>query len=102
MKVELLEDWLLVRRVEREETQGGLIVPNVGKHRLVTAEVVQTGPGRMTYGPNPQFIKPSAVAGDVVVFSRYDADERENTMRLNGEELMLISDGEVIAKVLPE
>ena len=94
MKIQPLNDRVLVRRVEDESrSQGGIIIPDTAKEKPMRGEVVAVGPGeRLKDGSR----RPMSVAsGDTIIFGKYAGTE----VRLDGEELLLIREDEVFAVV---
>tara|TARA_B110000027_G_scaffold7403_1_gene6618 strand:+ start:348 stop:644 length:297 start_codon:yes stop_codon:yes gene_type:complete len=81
MALEALFDAVIVKPVEAEETTyGGIIVPDLGKEKNETGEVIAIGPGKPTI--TGEFIATQLKIGDKVIlptmgFTKlpYDGDE---------------------------
>tara|TARA_B110000285_G_scaffold14365_1_gene14184 strand:- start:1374 stop:1670 length:297 start_codon:yes stop_codon:yes gene_type:complete len=81
MALEALFDAVIVKPVEAEETTyGGIIVPDLGKEKNETGEVIAIGPGKPTI--TGEFIPTKLQIGDKVIlptmgFTKlpYDGDE---------------------------
>ena len=81
MELEALFDAVIVKPVEAEETTyGGIIVPDLGKEKNETGEVIAIGPGKPTI--TGEFIATQLQIGDKVIlptmgFTKlpYDGDE---------------------------
>ena len=66
MNLQPLEDRLVVRPAEAEETTAsGLIIPDTAKEKPQQGEVLAVGPGR--HSDNDKLIAPGVSVGDKVV-----------------------------------
>ncbi|MFZ5815209.1 MAG: co-chaperone GroES [Bacillota bacterium] len=89
-----LADRVLVRPVEREErTKGGILLPDTAKEKPQLGKVLAVGPGRLL--DNGQRQPLDVKEGDTVLFSKYAGTE----LKVDGEELLLISDRDILAIV---
>ena len=95
MKLQPLDDRIVVRPSESEETTAaGLVIPDTAKEKPQQGEVLAVGPGRRT--DNTGDLVPLDVAvGDKVVYSKYGGTE----ITIDGEELLILSSRDVLAKV---
>jgi chaperonin GroES len=95
MKLQPLDDRIVVRPSESEEkTASGLVIPDTAKEKPQQGEVLAVGPGRRT--ENTGDLVPLDVAvGDKVVYSKYGGTE----ITIDGEELLILSSRDVLAKV---
>ena len=95
MKLQPLEDRIVVRPSEAEETTAsGLVIPDTAKEKPQQGEVLAVGPGRRA--ENTGELIPSDVAvGDRVVYSKYGGTE----ITIDGEELLILTGRDVLAKV---
>jgi chaperonin GroES len=95
MKLQPLEDRIVVRPSEAEETTAsGLVIPDTAKEKPQQGEVLAVGPGRRA--ENSGELIPSDVAvGDTVVYSKYGGTE----ITIDGEELLILTGRDVLAKV---
>ena len=95
MKLQPLEDRIVVRPGESEETTAsGLVIPDTAKEKPQQGEVLAVGPGRRA--ENTGEIVPIDVAtGDTVVYSKYGGTE----ITLDGEDVLILSSRDVLAKV---
>lgn len=91
-----LQDRLVVRRSEPEtKTPGGLIIPDAAKERPVEGVVLAVGPGRAL---DSGATRPLAVkVGDRVLFAKYAGTET----RINGEDLVLLQEDDVLGVLVP-
>jgi len=94
MKLQPLEDRIVVRPGESEETTAsGLVIPDTAKEKPQQGEVLAVGPGRRS--DNTGEIIPLDVAvGDTVVYSKYGGTE----ITVDGEDLLILSGRDVLAK----
>jgi chaperonin GroES len=93
MKVFPLADRVAIRPMEETETmKGGLYIPDTAKEKPIQGDVIAVGPGRMEKGEKvPMELK----VGDRVVYGKYSGTQVE----LEGEEIILIKEADVIAKL---
>ena len=93
--IEPLEDRLLVRRVEpREQTKGGIIIPEIHQERSEEAEVVAVGPGRID-STSGMLIAMNVNPGDRVLLGKYAGTE----VQFEGEKLVIIRESDVLARL---
>ena len=93
MNIRLLYDRVVVRRKEEEETPAGGIVPPGSAKKPNQGEVVAVGDGKMLDNEQRAL---SVKVGDTVVFGQYAGS---NTIEVDGEELILMSESEIFAVV---
>jgi chaperonin GroES len=95
MKMQPLEDRIVVRSNEPEETTvSGLVIPDTAKEKPQQGEVLAVGPGRRS--DNTGDLVPMDVAvGDIVVYSKYGGTE----IAVDGEDLLILTARDVLAKV---
>ena len=94
MKFRPLHDRVLVRRVEQEtKTTGGILIPDTAQEKPMEGEVIAAGPGARGDDGNvhPLDLK----AGDRVLFGKWSGTE----IRLDGEELMIMKESDVMGIV---
>ena len=95
MKLEALFNAVIVKPVEVEETMyGNIVVPDLGKERNQTAEIVAVGPGHYSItGDN--FIKTISQVGDTVVLPSMGFTKFE----WEGEEYLIGKENDILAKI---
>lgn len=94
MPLRPLHDRLIVKRKEPElKTAGGIVIPDSAGEKPEQGVVVAIGPGRRTdQGQHvPLIVQP----GDTVLFGKYSGQ----TVKLDGEELLVIREEDVLAIV---
>jgi len=94
MKIEPLDDRIVVEPLEAEEkTRGGIVLPDTAKEKPQKGKVVATGPGRLLDDGKraPMGVK----KGDTVVYAKYGGMEIE----IDGTEYMILRESDVLAKV---
>ena len=93
VKLEPLADRLVVRPIEKEEvTKGGIFLPDTAKEKPQEGEVLAVGPGRMS--EDGQRIAMDVKVGDIVVYAKYGGTE----IKVDGEELLILSESNILAK----
>jgi chaperonin GroES len=96
MKIRPLQDRVLIRRVEEEETTaGGIIIPDSAKEKPQEGIVVATGKGKVREdgGISPLDVK----NGDRVLFGKYAGTD----VTLDGEEYVILREEDVLAVSAP-
>lgn len=97
MKLQPLEDRIVVRTAEAEETtSSGLVIPDTAKEKPQQGEVLAVGPGRRAENTG-ELIPLGLEVGDTVVYSKYGGTE----IAVEGEDLLILSSRDVLAKVEP-
>ena len=93
MKLKPIEDRIVIKMVEAEETtKSGIILTGNAKDKPQEAEVLAVGPGGIIDGNE---VKMQVKAGDRVVTSKYSGTE----IKIDGEELIIIRQKDVLAIV---
>ena len=94
MKIRPLHDRILLKRkTEEDRTAGGLYIPDSAKERATQATVVAVGKGRILQDGTVVSLK--VKPGDTVLFGKYAGNE----IKLDGEELMLMREDEILAVI---
>jgi len=93
LKVVPLADRVAIRPLEDTETmKGGLYIPDTAKEKPIQGDVIAVGGGRLEKGERvPMELK----VGDRVVYGKYSGTQVD----LEGEEIILIKESDVIAKL---
>ena len=92
MRLEPLNDRVLVKRLESEEkTAGGLYIPDTAKEKPSKGEVVAVGPGKLA--DNGQRIALAVQAGDEVLFNKYAGTE----VKLDGVDHLVMREEDILA-----
>ena len=93
MKLKPLADRVVIKMVETEETtKSGIILTGSAKEKPQVAEVLAVGPGGLVDGKEvTMYLK----VGDRVITSKYSGTE----VKLDGEELMVVRQSDVLAVV---
>ena len=93
MKLQPLEDRIVVRASEPEETTvSGLVIPDTAKEKPQQGEVIAVGPGRRSEDTG-EVIPMDVKVGDTVVYSKYGGTE----ITVEGEDLLILSGRDVLA-----
>jgi chaperonin GroES len=95
MKLQPLDDRIVVRPSEAEEkTASGLVIPDTAKEKPQQGEVLAVGPGRRADNTG-EIIPLDIKVNDTVVYSKYGGTE----ITIDGEDLLILSSRDVLAKV---
>ncbi len=94
MKIRPLQDRLVVRRLdEQETTKGGIIIPDTAKERPLTGEVIAVGAGKRL--DDGTLVSLDVKKGDKVLFGKYAGTE----IKLDGVEHLILREEEVLGVV---
>ncbi len=91
MKIRLLQDRILVERIDEEETsKGGILIPDTAKEKPQEGKVVAVGKGKVLEDGT---IQPLEVQkGDRVLFAKYGGTE----ITLDGEDRLILREDDVL------
>ena len=94
MKIRPLQDRILVKRIDEEETsKGGIIIPDTAKEKPQEGKVVAAGNGKIL---DDGKVHPLDVKkGDTVLFSKYGGTE----VQVDGEEHLIIREDDVLGVI---
>lgn len=93
LKIYPLADRVAIRPLEETATmKGGLYIPDTAKEKPIQGEVIAVGAGRREKG---EVVPMELKVGDRVVYGKYSGTQVE----LDGEEIILIKEADVIAKL---
>ena len=91
MKIRPLQDRIIVKRIDEEETtQGGIIIPDSAKEKPQEGKVIAVGKGKILEDGKLQ--KLDVKKGDRVLFSKYSGTE----ITIEGEEHLIIREDDVL------
>ena len=96
-KVEIrpLDDRVVIEPLEEDEkTAGGIFLPDTAKEKPQKGRVVAVGPGKVL--ESGETAPMSVSVGDIVLFAKYGGTE----VQVEGDELMIMRESDVLAKVL--
>ena len=95
MKLQPLEDRIVVRPGESEETTAsGLVIPDTAKEKPQQGSVLAVGPGRRADSTG-EVIPLDIKVGDTVLYSKYGGTE----VTVDGDELLVLNARDVLAVV---
>ena len=91
MKIRPLQDRIIVKRVEEEETsKGGIIIPDTAKEKPQEGKVVAVGNGKIAEDGS---VRPLDVKkGDRILFGKYAGTE----IKLEGEEHLILREDDIL------
>ena len=96
MKIRPLHDYVIIKRVEEQETvRGGIIIPDSAKEKQQEGEVMAVGSGKRL--ENGTLIPIEVKIGDRVLFGKYSGSE----IKLEGEELLMVHESEILGVITP-
>jgi chaperonin GroES len=93
IKFRAVQDRIIVRRIEEEETVNGFYIPDEGKEKPAEGIVIAVGPGRYLDG---ELQKPTILVGERVVFGKFSGAEVkigfEKYLVLREEDIFLVKE----------
>ena len=91
MKIRPLQDRIIVKRIDEEETtKGGIIIPDTAKEKPSEGKVTAVGNGKI--GDDGKLQPLDVKKGDKLLFSKYAGTE----VNLDGEEHLIIREDDVL------
>lgn len=92
MKLQPLNDRVLVKRLESEEkTAGGLFIPDAAKEKPSKGEVIACGPGKLN--DKGERVAMEVKPGDIVLFAKYAGTE----IKVNGADHIIMREEDILA-----
>ena len=93
-KIKPLGQRVLVKRIEADEVAaGGIIIPDTAKEKPQEAEIVALGTGGKDDNGND--IEFQVKEGDKVLISKYGGTD----VKIDGEELLIISESDILGVI---
>ena len=94
MKVRPLNDRILIRRIEEQETvKGGIIIPDTAKEKPQEGEVIAVGPGARD--ESGKLVPLDLKAGDRVLFGKWSGTE----VKVDGEDLLIMKESDIMGVI---
>ncbi len=94
MKIRPLNDRILVKRLEEEETTaGGIIIPDSAKEKPAEGEIVAVGPGKLN--DHGERVAMDVKTGDRVLFSKYGGTD----VKIEGEDYLIMREDDILGVV---
>ena len=94
MKLRPLQDRILVKRVEEEQTtKGGIIIPDTAKEKPAEGKVMAVGNGKV--GDDGKRIALEIKKGDRILFGKYAGTE----VKIEGEEYLIMREDDVLGVI---
>src|ERR1700751_6004597 len=91
MNLRPLYDRIVVGRIEqKEQVQGGIIIPDAAKEKPQEGEVVAVGKGKRL--EDGSVVPLDVKAGDRILFGKYSGSD----IKLDGEEYLIMREDEVL------
>lgn len=91
MNIRPLYDRIVVKRIEeKEQIQGGIIIPDTAKEKPQEGEVAAVGQGKRL--ESGKVVALDVKAGDRILFGKYSGNE----IKIDGEEYVIMREDEVL------
>ncbi len=87
MKLQPLDERVLVAPVEQEERVGSIIIPDTAKEKPMIGEIIAVG--------TDEEVQKLLKEGDKVIFGKYAGEE----IKIEGKKHLIISRSDILAKV---
>lgn len=94
MKIRPLQDRVIVKRVEEEETtKGGIIIPDTAKEKPIEGKVFAVGKGKVREDGKVQPL--DVKKGDRILFGKYAGTE----VKIEGEEHLIMREDDILGVI---
>ncbi len=94
MNIRPLNDRILVKRLEEEETtKGGIIIPDTAKEKPAEGKIMAVGKGKLN--DKGDRIPLEVKAGDTVLFSKYGGTD----VKIEGEDFLIMREDDILGVV---
>ena len=94
MAVKPLDDRVLIKQSEAEETSaGGIVLPDTAKEKPQLGRVIATGPGKLL--DSGKRGKMSLKKGDQIYYAKYAGTE----VKIDGKEYVILRESDVLAVI---
>ena len=91
MKLQPLNDRVVVKRLEEKEVRkGSIIIPDTAKEKPAEGKVVAVGDGKI--GDDGKRIPLEVKAGDRILFGKYSGTE----IKISGEEYLILREDDIL------
>ncbi|MEK6357698.1 MAG: co-chaperone GroES [Burkholderia cenocepacia] len=97
MQIRPLYDRVIVKRIEQQRTTAsGIVIPDSAAERPEQGEVIAVGSGRLLQDGSQRPLQ--LQVGDQILFGKYAGQ----TVKVNGEELLVMREEDVMGVLEPE
>jgi chaperonin GroES len=97
MKLKPLEDRVIIKAVEKEETTAsGIVLPDTAKEKPMLGEIVAVGDGKWDEDGKKR-VPVDVKKGDKVIYGKYSGTEYKTS---DGDELLILRASEILAVVV--
>jgi chaperonin GroES len=94
MKIRPLYDRVVIKRIEeKEEVQGGIIIPDSAKEKPQEGEVLAVGQGKRL--EDGKLVPLDVKVGDKILFGKYSGNE----IKIEGEECLIMREDEILGVI---
>ena len=94
MKIRQLNDRVVVRRIEEDNTSaGGIVIPDTAAEKPMTGEVLSVGNGKVQ--DNGEVRALDVKAGDKVLFGKYSGTE----VKVEGDDVLVMREDDIMGVI---
>ena len=94
MKIRPLQDRIIVKRLDGEETtKGGIIIPDSAKEKPLEALVVAVGKGKVL--DDGKLREPEVKKGDRVLFAKYSGTD----IKIEGDDHLILREDDILGVI---
>ncbi len=93
MKVQPLDERVLVKPIEPEEKVGSIIIPDTAKEKPIEGKVIAAGNGKLS--EEGKRIALEVKKGDRILFGKYSGTE----VKIEGEEYLIMREDDVFGVI---
>lgn len=92
INVQPLQNFVVIKPGKKEETRGGIVIPDTAQEKASEGEVVAVGPGRI--GKDNVREDLDVKVGDFVIYPKFGGTE----IKVEGEDMVIMPENQVLAK----
>ncbi|MFA5007796.1 MAG: co-chaperone GroES [Candidatus Omnitrophota bacterium] len=94
MKIKPLGDRVVIQASEsKEQTRGGIVLPDTAKEKPQEGKVIAVGTGKKT--DDGKIVPLNVKVGDIVLYGKYSGTE----ITVDGEEYLIVKEEDILAIV---
>ena len=95
--IQPLQNFVVIKPGAKEETRGGIIIPDTAQEKASEGLIVAIGPGRVSKDPKTGEMvreKFDVAVGDYVLYPKFGGTE----IKVEGTEMVLLPENQILAK----
>lgn len=98
MKIKLLGNRILIKRIQAEKSDGGILLPDKWTQSKVKGLVIEVGNGVRKESNQYEMIPLDIMKGDIVICSKFDG----SIIKIDDEEYWILNENEILVVLKDE